>query len=62
MEVLGEGLKALKVMATPQEDQQCQLTWTTGSSQRLSYQPKNIHRLVKIIIIIILKNPHAYME
>jgi hypothetical protein len=45
MEELREGLKALKGIGTPQEDQQCQLTWTLGSSQRLSYQPKSIHRL-----------------
>lgn len=33
-------------MATPQEDQQCQQTWTPGSSQRLSHQPVNTHGLV----------------
>jgi hypothetical protein len=27
MEELGEGLKVLKVKATPQEDHQCQLPW-----------------------------------
>jgi hypothetical protein len=27
MEELGEGLKALKEVTIPQEDQQCQLTW-----------------------------------
>jgi hypothetical protein len=31
---LGEGLKRLKGLATPQEDQQYQLTQTLGSSQR----------------------------
>jgi hypothetical protein len=29
------------------EDQQCQLTWTPGSSQRLSHQLKSIHGLVQ---------------
>ena len=43
MEELGEGLKELKRMAISQEDQQCQLTWTPGSSQRLRHQPKSIH-------------------
>ena len=42
MEELEEGLKARKGVATPQEDQQCQLTWTTEISQRLSHQPKSI--------------------
>lgn len=46
MEELWEGLKALKEIGTPQGDQQCQLTWTPGSSQRLSYQPTSIHKLV----------------
>jgi hypothetical protein len=46
MEEIGEGLKELKGMATPEEEQQCHLTWTPGSSQRLSHQPKNIHGLV----------------
>jgi hypothetical protein len=40
MEKLREGLKELKGMATSQEDQQCQLTWTPGSSQRRSHHPK----------------------
>jgi hypothetical protein len=35
---LGEGLKEMKERATPLEDQQSQLTWTPGSSQRLSHQ------------------------
>jgi hypothetical protein len=35
-------IEVLKKMTTPQEDQQCQLTWTTGSSQRLSYQPNSM--------------------
>ena len=34
MEELGEGLKE---MATPQEDQMCQLTWTSGTSLRFSH-------------------------
>jgi hypothetical protein len=40
-EVLEEGLKALKMIAILQEDQLCQLTWTPGSSQKLSYQLKS---------------------
>ena len=35
---LGEGWKKLKGRATPQEDQQYQLTQTPGSSQRLNHQ------------------------
>jgi len=42
-EEVREGLKAVKEMETPQEDQQSQLTWTSDSSQKLSQQPKNIH-------------------
>ena len=45
MEELEEGLKGLKGMGTPQEDQQSQLTWTPGSSQRLSHQPKSIYKM-----------------
>ena len=45
MEELKEGLKALKGMGTPQEDQQSQLTWISGSSQRLSHHPKIIQGL-----------------
>ena len=45
MKELGEGLKALKGIGTPQEDQQCQLTWTPGSCQRLSHQLKSEHGL-----------------
>ena len=37
----------LKGRATPQEDQQSQLTQTPGSSQRLSQQPGSKHRLVQ---------------
>jgi hypothetical protein len=46
LEELREGFKELKGMVTLQEDQQCQLGWTPGSSQRLSYQPKSIYGLV----------------
>ena len=46
MEKLVEGLKELKEITTPLEEQKYQLTWTTGSSQRLSYQPKSIHGVV----------------
>ena len=31
MEALGEGLKVLKWIGTPQEDQQSQLIWTQGA-------------------------------
>ena len=41
-EELEEGSNELKGVAAPKEDQ-CQLPWTPGSSQRLSYQPKSIH-------------------
>jgi len=45
VEELGEVLKALDEMVTPQEEQQCQVTWAPGSFQRSSHQPKSIHRL-----------------
>lgn len=45
MELLGDELKALKGIGTSQEDQENQLTWTSGSSQRLSHQQKIIHGL-----------------
>ena len=45
MEELGEGLRDPEGIASPQEDQQNQLTWTFGGSQRLNHQPKSIHRL-----------------
>ena len=38
MEVFGEGLEALKEVETPQEDQQSQLTWAHGDSQKLNHQ------------------------
>ena len=49
MEELGERLKTLKDEngTTPQEDQQCQLTWTSWSSQKLGHQSKSICRLVQ---------------
>jgi hypothetical protein len=43
---LEEGLKTLKEETTPQEDQESQQIWTPQSSQRLSHQPKSVHRLV----------------
>ena len=46
VEELGERLKQLKGMITPQEDQQYQLTWTPWSFQSLTHQPKSIHWLV----------------
>jgi hypothetical protein len=45
MEELGKGLRAPKEIGTPQEEQQSQLTWTLGGSQRLSHQSKSIHGL-----------------
>ena len=45
MEEMGEGLKDSKRTGTPQEDQQSQLTWTLGGSQRLNHQRKYIHGL-----------------
>jgi hypothetical protein len=33
MEKLGEGLKALKEIGIPQEDQQSQLAWTPGNAE-----------------------------
>ena len=33
MEELGEGLRTLKEIGTPQEDEQSQLTWTLGLSE-----------------------------
>ena len=45
MEEMGKGLKALNQMGSLQDDQQSQLTWTSGSSQKLSHQLPNTHRL-----------------
>jgi hypothetical protein len=45
MEELGRKIEGPEGARTPQEDQQCQLTWTPGSSQRLSHQPKGKHGL-----------------
>ena len=45
MEELGEGLRDLEWIGTPQEDQQNQLTWTFVGSQRLNHQLKSIHGL-----------------
>lgn len=42
---LGEGLKALKELVTLHEDPQCQLTWTSGSSQKLNHQVKTTQEL-----------------
>jgi hypothetical protein len=40
MEELGERLQVPKGVGIPQKDQQNQLTWTLGGSQRLKHQPK----------------------
>jgi len=45
LEELGKRLKAQKQIETPKEDPQSQQTWTPGSSQNLSHQPKNIQGL-----------------
>ena len=45
VEELGEELKNSERIGTPQEDQQCELTWSFGHSQRLNHQPKSIQRL-----------------
>jgi hypothetical protein len=45
-EELEEGWKALKRIATPQEDQEFQLTQTPRSFQRLNHSAKSIHGLV----------------
>jgi hypothetical protein len=41
----GEGFKAMKGIGTPQENQQSQLTYTLGDSQKWGHQPKNVHGL-----------------
>ena len=43
MKELGEVLEALKAIATLQEEQQSQLIWMSGSSQRISHKPKSMH-------------------
>ena len=43
MEELGEGLKELKGMATPQENQLSHQIWLHESSHSLSHQPNNVH-------------------
>ena len=42
VENLGEQLRNLEQIGTPQEDQQSQLTWTLGGLQKLSHQSKSI--------------------
>ena len=44
-EELGEGLSGTKRTGTLQEDQESQLTWTLGGSQRVNHQPKSKHQL-----------------
>ena len=44
-EELGVGLKNLEGTGIQKEDQESQLTWTLGASQRLNHQPKNIQGL-----------------
>jgi hypothetical protein len=48
MEQLEKGLKELKRIATPWEEQQSQLILTPQNSQRQSQKPRNIHRLVHV--------------
>ena len=45
MKELGEGLRDLKKIGTPQEDQQNQLNRALRGSQRLNHKPKSIDRL-----------------
>ena len=52
-----EGLQAPEGTGTPQEDQQSQLTWTLGGSQRLNHQPKSIHGLDLVLPCICSKCP-----
>lgn len=47
MEELGERLKVLKGMGTPQEDNQNQQTWIPGTSQSWCHQQKNIEGWMK---------------
>ena len=44
-EELGERLRDLKKTGTPQEDQESQLVWILGGSQRLNHQPKSEQEL-----------------
>jgi hypothetical protein len=43
MKHLGEGLRDPEWNGNPQEDQQSQLTWTLGKSQRLNHQLNSTH-------------------
>jgi hypothetical protein len=45
MEELGEELMDPEGIRMPEENQQSQLIWTLGGSQRLGHQPKNIEGL-----------------
>ena len=45
MEGWEEGFRGPKKTVTPQEDQESELTWTLGDSQRLNLQPKSIQGL-----------------
>jgi len=40
---LGERLRDLEGIGTPHEDQQIQLIWVLGVSQRMNHQSKSIH-------------------
>ena len=42
---LEEGLRDLNEIGSPEEDQQCQLTWTLRGSQKLDHQPKSKYEL-----------------
>jgi len=46
MKELEEGVKEKKGVATLHGEQQCQLTWTPQSSQRLSHKQRSIQGLV----------------
>jgi hypothetical protein len=44
-ERVGKRLKNTKGIGTPQGNQQSELTWTLGGSQRLNHQPKSLYGL-----------------
>ena len=53
-----EGLRDLEGKRTSQADQQSQLTWTLGGSQRLNHQLKYIHELD--LVLPTPCTPHIY--
>lgn len=53
MKALSKELKGLEVIETTQDDQQSQITWSLGDSQRLNHQAKSISMLDLV--------PHTYV-